>query len=154
VIDGGAAVVFDQVSKSFGAKQVVRDVSFEVRPGEALCVLGRSGTGKSVTLKLIVSLLKPDQGKMRFLFQDAALFDSWTLYENLALPLSRLTNKSPQEVDFVVDRLLGQAGLLNGALDGITTTVSNVNDVVVSLKEGHGTAGMLLSDDALANRGS
>jgi phospholipid/cholesterol/gamma-HCH transport system ATP-binding protein len=130
---GGAAVVFDRVSKSFGAKQVLRDVSFEVRPGEALCVLGRSGTGKSVTLKLIVSLLKPDQGKiwieqdeitrlneselsrvrrkMGFLFQDAALFDSLTLYENLALPLSRLTNKSPQEVDFVVDRILGQVGL-------------------------------------------
>ena len=129
----GEAVVFDQVSKSFGAKQVLRDVSFSVRAGEALCVLGRSGTGKSVTLKLIVSLLKPDQGKiwveqdeitgldeaklsrvrrkMGFLFQDAALFDSLTLYENLALPLSRLTNKSPQEVDFVVNRVLGQVGL-------------------------------------------
>jgi phospholipid/cholesterol/gamma-HCH transport system ATP-binding protein len=127
------AVVFDQVSKSFGTKQVLRDVSFDVRPGEALCILGRSGTGKSVTLKLIVSLLKPDQGKiwiehdeithlnesqltrvrrkMGFLFQDAALFDSLTLYENLALPVLRLTNKSPQEVDFVVDRVLGQVGL-------------------------------------------
>src|ERR1700689_3263248 len=98
-----AAVVFDQVSKSFGTKQVLRDVSFEVPTGTALCVLGRSGTGKSVTLKLIVSLLKPDNGKiwiehdeithlnesqltrvrrkMGFLFQDAALFDSLTLYE-------------------------------------------------------------------------
>jgi phospholipid/cholesterol/gamma-HCH transport system ATP-binding protein len=129
----GAAVVFDRVSKSFGAKQVLRDVSFNVRAGEALCILGRSGTGKSVTLKLIVSLLKPDQGKiwieqdeitgldeaklspvrrkMGFLFQDAALFDFLTLYENLALPLSRLTNKSAQEVDFVVNRVLGQVGL-------------------------------------------
>src|SRR5438552_7891143 len=128
-----AAVVFHQVSKSFGAKQVLRDVSFDVRPGEALCILGRSGTGKSVTLKLIVSLIKPDQGqiwieqdeithlnesqlsrvrrKMGFLFQDAALFDSLTLYENLALPLARLTNKSPQEVDFVVDRVLSEVGL-------------------------------------------
>ena len=129
----GPAVVFDQVSKSFGTKQVLREVSFDVRPGEALCILGRSGTGKSVTLKLIVSLLKPDQGKiwieqdeithlnesqlprvrrkLGFLFQDAALFDSLTLYENLALPLSRLTTKTPQEVDFVVDRVLGQVGL-------------------------------------------
>ena len=127
------AVVFDHVSKSFGAKQVLGDVSFDVRAGEALCVLGRSGTGKSVTLKLIVSLLKPDQGKiwieqdeitrlqesdlsrvrrkLGFLFQDAALFDSLTLYENLALPLVRLTDKSPQEVDFAVDRVLRQVGL-------------------------------------------
>jgi phospholipid/cholesterol/gamma-HCH transport system ATP-binding protein len=132
--DGAApAVVFDHVSKAFGAKQVLRDVSFDVRAGEALCILGRSGTGKSVTLKLIVSLIKPDQGqiwieqdeithlnetqlsrvrrKMGFLFQDAALFDSLTLYDNLALPLARLTNKSPREVDFVINRVLGEVGL-------------------------------------------
>jgi len=128
-----AAVAFHHVSKSFGAKQVLRDVSFDVQPGEALCILGRSGTGKSVTLKLIISLLKPDQGeiwieqdeiahlqeselsrvrrKMGFLFQDAALFDSLTLYDNLALPLFRLSNKSPQEVDFVIERVLRQVGL-------------------------------------------
>src|SRR6266567_706571 len=131
--EGTPAIVFDRVSKSFGTKQVLHDVSFDVGAGEALCILGRSGTGKSVTLKLIVSLLKPDQGKiwveqdevtrlgewelsrvrrkMGFLFQDAALFDSLTLYENLALPLYRLTNKSPREVEFVVDRALRQVGL-------------------------------------------
>jgi phospholipid/cholesterol/gamma-HCH transport system ATP-binding protein len=129
----GAAVAFEHVSKSFGAKQVLRDISFDVRAGEALCILGRSGTGKSVTLKLIISLLKPDQGKiwiehdeithlgeselsrvrrkMGFLFQDAALFDSLTLYENLAVPLTRLTSKSPEEVDFMIDRVLLQVGL-------------------------------------------
>jgi phospholipid/cholesterol/gamma-HCH transport system ATP-binding protein len=123
-----AAVAFDQVSKSFGAKQILRNVSFEVPAGQALCILGRSGTGKSVTLKLIISLLKPDSGniwieqdeitrlkahelsrirrKMGYLFQDAALFDSLTLYENLALPLLRLTRKSRQEVDFAVDKVL------------------------------------------------
>jgi len=128
-----AAVAFEHVSKSFGTKQVLRDVSFDVRAGEALCILGRSGTGKSVTLKLIVSLIKPDQGKiwveedeithlgeselsrvrrkMGFLFQDAALFDSLTLYENLALPLLRLTGKSQEEVDFVIDQVLRQVGL-------------------------------------------
>ena len=134
MIDGGtAAVVFEHVSKSFGTKQVLRDVSFDVRAGEALCILGRSGTGKSVTLKLIVSLLKPDQGKiwveqdeiphlgeselsrvrrkMGFLFQDAALFDSLTLYENLALPLLRLTGKSQEEADFVIEKVLRQVGL-------------------------------------------
>ena len=132
--DGAAtAVAFDQVSKSFGGKPVLRDVSFDVRPSEALCILGRSGTGKSVTLKLIISLLKPDRGKiwieqdeitrlgtqelsrvrrkMGFLFQDAALFDSLTLYENLALPLTRLTSKSSEEVDFLVDRVLRQVRL-------------------------------------------
>ena len=129
------AVAFDKVSKSFGPKQILRDVSFHVSPGEALCVLGRSGTGKSVTLKLIMSLLKPDTGKIwieedeianlqpheisrvrrkiGFLFQDAALFDSVTLYENLALPLLRLTKKSQAEIDFVIDKVLGQVGLAN-----------------------------------------
>jgi len=129
----GAAVRFERVSKSFGTKAVLRDVSFQVRPGEVLCILGRSGTGKSVTLKLIVSLLKPDAGsvwiaqdeisrlgasdlsrvrrKMGFLFQDAALFDSLTLYDNLALPLLRLTEKSPEEVDRAIDRVLRQVGL-------------------------------------------
>jgi phospholipid/cholesterol/gamma-HCH transport system ATP-binding protein len=128
-----AAVAFERVSKAFGAKQVLRNVSFGVPKGQALCILGRSGTGKSVTLKLIISLLKPDSGniwigadeitrmkphelsavrrKMGFLFQDAALFDSLTLYENLALPLLRLTRKSPQEVDFAVHKVLRQVGL-------------------------------------------
>ncbi len=127
------AVSFHGVSKSFGSKQVLRDVSFQAAPGRALCVLGRSGTGKSVTLKLIMSLLKPDAGKIwiegdeitglkaheisqvrrkiGFLFQDAALFDSLTLYENLALPLVRLTSKSQSEIDLTVDRVLGQVGL-------------------------------------------
>ena len=58
------AVVLQQVSKSFGEKPILRDVSFQVRAGEALCILGRSGTGKSVTLKLIISLLKPEQGQI------------------------------------------------------------------------------------------
>jgi phospholipid/cholesterol/gamma-HCH transport system ATP-binding protein len=134
-VEAKAAVVFERVSKSFGPKQVLRDVSFEVPAGQALCILGRSGTGKSVTLKLLISLLKPDHGsiwvdqqeithmkeaelskvrrKMGFLFQDAALFDSLTLYENLALPLQRLTNKTLGEIDSIVDKVLGQVGLGN-----------------------------------------
>jgi len=130
---GGAAVKFERVSKSFDTKPVLQDLSFQVRSGEALCILGRSGTGKSVTLKLMVSLLRPDTGsvwveqdeisrlhasdlsrvrrKMGFLFQDAALFDSLTLYENLALPLLRLTDKPPEEVEHVIDRVLRQVRL-------------------------------------------
>ncbi|HXO86031.1 MAG TPA: ATP-binding cassette domain-containing protein [Gemmatimonadales bacterium] len=112
---------------------MLRNVSFSVPAGEALCILGRSGTGKSVTLKLLIALLKPDRGtilvdgdditrlkpsglskvrrKMGFLFQDAALFDSLTLYENLALPLARLTTKSPAEIDFAVNDVLRQVEL-------------------------------------------
>ena len=134
-MSGGAApaVVLQHVSKSFGEKPILRDVSFQAGAGEALCILGRSGTGKSVTLKLIMSLLKPEQGqiwiegdeitrlhasdlsrvrrKMGFLFQDAALFDSLTLYDNLALPLVRLTSKSPEAVDAIIDRVLREVGL-------------------------------------------
>jgi len=128
------AVAFENVSKAFGTKQVLRKVSFAVKPGEIVCVLGRSGTGKSVTLKLLIALLQPDGGKiwidqdditgmkeaqisnvrrkMGFLFQDAALFDSLTLYENLALPLQRLTKKSPGEIDSTVDSVLRQVGLV------------------------------------------
>ena len=127
------AVEFKRVMKSFGAKRVLNDVSFHIEQGQALCLLGRSGTGKSVTLKLIMALMRPDSGevwvdannvvgmgehglslvrkKLGYLFQDAALFDSLTLYENLALPLSRLTKKSKDEVDDVIQRVLTDVGL-------------------------------------------
>jgi phospholipid/cholesterol/gamma-HCH transport system ATP-binding protein len=127
------AIMLDHVSKSFGEKHVLRDISLEIRHGEAVCILGRSGTGKSVTLKLIISLLRPDAGhiridgdditqlegehlsamrrKMGFLFQNAALFDSVNLHDNLALPLERLTNKSKNEIEEIIDRVLGEVGL-------------------------------------------
>ena len=127
------AVALDHVSKSFGNRQVLHDLSLSVTPGQALCILGRSGTGKSVTLKLMIALLRPDAGqiriagdniaelegeqlsrvrrKMGFMFQSAALFDSLTLHDNLALPLRRLTNKSRPEIEEAVDRVLGQVGL-------------------------------------------
>src|SRR5580692_3341860 len=127
------AVEFNRVMKSFGTKRVLNDVSFHIDQGHALCLLGRSGTGKSVTLKLIMALMQPDSGeiwvdrenvvgmdrhrlsgvrkKLGYLFQDAALFDSLTLYENLALPLRRLTKKSKDEIDDVVRRTLTDVGL-------------------------------------------
>lgn len=127
------AVEFKNVMKAFGPKHVLNDVSFHIDQGQALCLLGRSGTGKSVTLKLIMALMHPDSGevwvdqdnvvgmgekrlssvrkKLGYLFQDAALFDSLTLYENLALPLSRLTRKSKSEIDDVVHRVLIDVGL-------------------------------------------
>ena len=127
------AVDFKRVIKSFGAKRVLNEVSFHIDQGQALCLLGRSGTGKSVTLKLIMALMRPDSGevwvdqdnvvgmgehglshvrkKLGYLFQDAALFDSLTLYENLALPLERLTKKSKDEIDDVIRRVLTDVGL-------------------------------------------
>src|ERR1700754_855166 len=127
------AVEFKRVIKSFGTKRVLNDLSFPVDQGQALCLLGRSGTGKSVTLKLIMALMRPDSGevwvdqenvvglgeqglshvrrKLGYLFQDAALFDSLTLYENLALPLGRLTKKSKDEIEDVVHRTLTDLGL-------------------------------------------
>ena len=127
------AVALDGVTKKFGDRQVLRDVSLSVSRGETICILGRSGTGKSVTLKLIIALLKPESGhiwidgeditrlegqklsrvrrKMGFLFQNAALFDFLTLYDNLALPLRRLTRKSDQEIYQIIDRVLRQVGL-------------------------------------------
>jgi phospholipid/cholesterol/gamma-HCH transport system ATP-binding protein len=127
------AVEFKRVMKSFGAKCVLDDVSFQLEQGQALCLLGRSGTGKSVTLKLIMALMHPDSGevwvdqdnvvgmgerdlslvrrKLGYLFQDAALFDSLTLYENLALPLSRLTKKTQGEIDDLTHRVLTDVGL-------------------------------------------
>src|SRR5882757_322169 len=127
------AVEFKRVMKSFGTKRVLNDVSFHIDQGQALCLLGRSGTGKSVTLKLIMALMQPDSGevwvdqdnvvgmnerglssvrkKLGYLFQDAALFDSLTLYENLALPLHRLTKKSQDEIEDVVHRTLTDVDL-------------------------------------------
>jgi phospholipid/cholesterol/gamma-HCH transport system ATP-binding protein len=128
-----STVALDHVSKSFGDRPVLQDVNLSVAPGETICIVGRSGTGKSVTLKLIIALIKPDAGhiwidgeditrlegselsrvrrKMGFLFQNAALFDFLTLYDNLALPLRRLTRKSEQEIDEIIGRVLHQVGL-------------------------------------------
>jgi phospholipid/cholesterol/gamma-HCH transport system ATP-binding protein len=127
------AIVLESVSKSFGSQKVLEDVSFTVNRGEAFCILGRSGMGKSVTLKLIISLLKPDSGKILvegadvaslangqllevrkkvgFLFQDAALFDSINLAANLAFVLKRHTNGSRQDIEKIVQEKLAAVGL-------------------------------------------
>jgi phospholipid/cholesterol/gamma-HCH transport system ATP-binding protein len=130
----GATIAFEQVEKGFDGKKILDKVSFTVAEGEALCILGRSGTGKSVTLKLMIGLLTADAGKvlvdgkdmatldedglmkvrrkMGYLFQSAALFDSFTLNQNLCMPLHRLDpNRSPQEVKRAVEQALGEVGL-------------------------------------------
>lgn len=128
------AIAFEDVSKGFNRRAILEHVSFSVAPGEALCILGRSGTGKSVTLKLMIGLLKADQGKvliqgkdiglldsdglsqvrrkMGYMFQNAALFDSYTLYDNLALPLRRLAKDThTQVVEKSIQEALQQVGL-------------------------------------------
>jgi len=126
---------FDNVSKSFGGKHVLENVSFDVPQGEVCCILGRSGTGKSVTLKLLLGLLKPDSGKifmndleietldsahlvktrkaMGFLFQYSALFDSMSVAENVAFPLRRHTSMSEKEIQVAVRERLASVGLEN-----------------------------------------
>ena len=129
------AIRFVGVSKSFGGKHVLDAVSFDVPQGAVCCILGRSGTGKSVTLKLLMGLLKPDSGeiflndlqiedldsahlvkarkKMGFLFQYSALFDSMTIGENVAFPLRRHTSMAEKEIQDKVRKRLAEVGLEN-----------------------------------------
>ncbi len=105
----GPYIDFQHVCKSFGDNHVLDDVSFDVMPGETVCILGRSGVGKSVSLQTIMGFLKPDSGrvivdhqditdyteeqmeqirkKVTMVFQNGALFDSLTVGENVAFPL-------------------------------------------------------------------
>ncbi|CAN5673519.1 N/A [soil metagenome] len=118
--DADVAVRLAGVTKSFGTLRVLDDVSFEVEAGCGFVILGRSGTGKSVTLKHIVGLVHPDAGevyvegdeisalsgrelstvrrKIGFLFQNAALFDSISVGENVAFPLRRHTRLADDEI--------------------------------------------------------
>ncbi|MBM3778300.1 MAG: ATP-binding cassette domain-containing protein [Acidimicrobiia bacterium] len=127
------AVELRQVSKAFGPRKVLDQVSFRVEPGRSLCILGRSGTGKSVTLKHIVGLMRPDAGsvlidgeditrlsgrdlyrvrkRIGFLFQHAALFDSISVGENVAFPLRRHTRRPDAEIRARALELLASVGL-------------------------------------------
>ena len=127
------AIGFDSVSKSFGSRVVLKAVSFSVAAGTAFVLLGRSGTGKSVTLKLMCGLLKADSGsvivngeditqlesnelahtrrRIGFLFQSAALFDSLSVGENVAFPLRRHTRKANAEIRDQAQSILEQLGL-------------------------------------------
>ncbi len=121
------------LSKSFGEQKVLDGINLDVAQGETLSVLGRSGTGKSVLLKLIIGLHKPDSGSIRvhgqevtglplkplneirkklgFLFQQAALYDSLTVEENVAFPLRRHSKMSDEERNERVHELLTSVGM-------------------------------------------
>lgn len=132
---GEVAVKLENVSKAFGQRTVLDDVTLQVSKGEGVCLLGRSGTGKSVTLKIMIGLIKPDAGKVLihgtelqaldaaalshvrrqigFLFQNGALFDSISVAENVAFPLRRHTKKSETEIRSIVREKLEEVELGN-----------------------------------------
>jgi len=143
---GGAAIDIRNVSQSFGTQKVLDGISLQVRRGETLVVLGRSGTGKSVLLKIIVGLQRPDQGsafilgsdmnsvtdselsnlrmQMGFLFQHAALYDSLTVVENVAFPLTHhKKDLSPTEIRDRAEHLLQVVGL-EGHSDKMPANIS------------------------------
>ena len=131
--DGTPYIAFENVSKSFGSLQVLNGVSFQVMPGETLCILGRSGVGKSVSLQHIMGFLKPDSGriyvagqeitqfneeqllpirrKVTMVFQSGALFDSLTVAENVAFPLRERGEVDEAQLDQIVQGLLAMVGV-------------------------------------------
>jgi len=139
-------VAVENVYKSFPGHRVLNGINLRVNQGETLAVLGRSGTGKSVSLRLIIGLDTPDSGtirihgqdiaglaldqlgeirkKMGFLFQHAALYDSLTVAENVAFPLRHhRRDLSKSERDGRVRELLGEVGM-NDALDKMPSDIS------------------------------
>lgn len=139
-------ITFDHVGKGFGQHAVHKDVSFNVYPSEVLTIMGPSGTGKTVLLKLILGLLHPDKGTITvlghdiskitpvdlfeirrnigMLFQGAALFDSLTVFENVAFPLRQSDDYDEPAIASIVREKLTLVGLqgtepkLPGSLSG------------------------------------
>ncbi len=127
----------EHLFKSFKGQPVLQDVSFEIAAGEILVILGESGSGKSVLLKHLIGILKPDRGTVQidgkdivplserkllgirkhigYLFQDGALYDFMTVYENVAFPLKEHTSLKRREMAEKVTKILAQVGL-SGAL--------------------------------------
>jgi phospholipid/cholesterol/gamma-HCH transport system ATP-binding protein len=132
-VSGEPVLVLRDVNKSFGEQRVLDGISLTVARGETLAVLGRSGTGKSVLLKLLIGLESMDSGsiciqgkeiaglalsemnglriKMGFLFQKAALYDSLTVEQNVAFPLERHIEMSASERGARVEELLASVGM-------------------------------------------
>jgi len=144
--DNAPAIAVEDLHKSFGTQKVLNGVSLTVRRGETLAVLGRSGTGKSVLLRLIVGLEKPDSGSVRlqgkeiaslgldqlaeirmnmgFLFQHAALYDSLTVEQNVAFPLEHHKREmSKSEQTDRVRQLLAEVGM-EGNLEKMPSDIS------------------------------
>jgi phospholipid/cholesterol/gamma-HCH transport system ATP-binding protein len=126
-------IEFKDVTKRFGLRTVLDHVNLQIYEGQVTTIIGLSGSGKSVLLKHIIGLLKPDEGTILFkgkplatmkkkekaaslaqisyMFQDNALFDSMTVYENIALPLREKTNLKKDEIDLKVTARVDQSEL-------------------------------------------
>ena len=141
-----AVVEIRRLKKSFGKKEVLTNINMNLYKGENLVVLGRSGQGKSVTIKCIVALLLQDEGSLKvlgrevgelsddelktlrtkvgFLFQSGALYDSMTVRENLEFPLTRvLRSKDGEMIKQSINDVLESVGLLN-AIDTMPSDLS------------------------------
>jgi phospholipid/cholesterol/gamma-HCH transport system ATP-binding protein len=128
----GPMIEFNHVNISFGDRPILEDVSFKVNRGQTLCILGRSGVGKSVTLRLLMGFLRPDSGSIRvegeeiteideegmreirkritMVFQNGALFDSLDVRENVAFPLRERGGLAEEQIEQIVDRLIEMVG--------------------------------------------
>jgi phospholipid/cholesterol/gamma-HCH transport system ATP-binding protein len=139
VLKGGkrvdAVISLRGVTKTFGSHTVLKDISFDIPRGQITAVMGPSGTGKSVLLKNIIGLLRPDAGeiwvegeetvamgerdlyrvrrKFGVLFQDGALFGSMTMFDNMAFPLREHTRKSEKEIREIVLSKADMVGMLD-----------------------------------------
>jgi phospholipid/cholesterol/gamma-HCH transport system ATP-binding protein len=128
------AIRIVDLHKSFGMQKVLDGVDLEIEKGKITVVIGKSGGGKSVLLKHLIGLIKPDKGsiwingieitklkekelneiriKFGMLFQEAALFDSMDVFDNIAFPLREHTKKAEKEIEKIVENKLKQVGLL------------------------------------------
>ena len=128
-----SVVELRDVYKAFGEKKVLEGVTLDITKGEVFYIIGKSGSGKSVILKHITRLMEPDAGeiflfgkalseqdensmndirlKMGVLFQMSALFDSMTVFDNVAFSLRRFTDKTPEEIEELVYEKLKLVGL-------------------------------------------
>jgi phospholipid/cholesterol/gamma-HCH transport system ATP-binding protein len=138
-------IVFSNVFKAFDGRPVLEDVSFSVGRGETLCILGRSGVGKSVSLRLLMGFLRPDSGSIRvegqeitslgeeglraihkrvtMVFQNGALFDSLSVRENVAFPLRERGGLAEDQLEQIVDRLIGLVGA-EDVVDALPSSLS------------------------------
>ena len=144
--EGEVVIHIEHMKKAFGSKEVLTDISMDLRQSENVVVLGRSGQGKSVAIKCIVGLLQQDDGvcevfgkevkelsetelkdlrmKIGFLFQSGALYDSMTVRENLAFPLTRVLKMTDDaEINKLVEEMLDNVGLKE-AIDKMPSDLS------------------------------
>ncbi len=139
-------IEFKNVSKSFGTKKILDRLSFTLESGKITFIVGKSGEGKSVTIKHIIGLLRPDEGQILYdgedltkydrkalqahhrrfgmLFQSAALFDSLTVAENIVFPLKEIGHRSAHAMQEIVENILHQVGLSDKLLDKYPNALS------------------------------